>query len=336
MQPPPDIHLMQLGMGMFLSQSLYVAAKLGIPDLLSDGERTCADLANATETDESALYRLMRALAGVGAFAETSPRSFENTPVTDLLSADHPKSMREMILWMNEPPHWEVYSRLIDSVRTGKPSWDMVHGEPVFNYLFKTNKSLGDTFNRAMTSFSNVTIPAILDAYDFSDAKTVADIAGGYGHLLAAILKEHGHLNGVLFDLPTVLEGGSEMMARHGVSDRVTYSAGNFLEAIPVVADVYVLKHIIHDWYDDTNKTILGNIRSVMPAEAKVLIIDAVIPPGNEPHFAKILDLEMLMSPGGMERTAAEFDQLLTSSGFKTSRIIPTMSPVSIVEAVPV
>lgn len=204
----------------------------------------------------------------------------------------------------------------------------------MFSYLFNTNTELGDTFNRAMTGFSHVTIPAVLGAYDFSGAETVADIAGGYGHLLAAVVKANPGTNGVLFELPHVLEGAPKMMDSHGVSDRVSLVAGDFRSEIPVAADIYMLKHIIHDWYDDTNQTILGNIRASMPDHAKVLIIDAVVPEGNVPHPSKFLDLEMLISPGGIERTAGEFETLLTNSGFKLTRIIPTPSPVSIVEAV--
>ncbi len=330
----PDAHLMQLGMGMFPAQAIFVAAKLGIPDQLAAGARSTSDLAQATGTNESSLFRLLRALASMGAFTEVSDRTFANTPVTELLRSDSPQSMRDLILWMSEEPHWAIYSRMIDSVRTGKPIWEDVHGEPVFPYLFETNKPLGDIFNRAMTGFSQVTIPAITASYDFSNAATIADIAGGYGHLLAAVLKEYPSTNGVLFDLPHVLEGAPAMLESEGVADRVKMVGGNFLEEIPVSADIYMLKHIIHDWYDDTNQTILGNVRSAMPDDAKVLIIDGVIPEGNVPHPAKILDLEMLISPGGMERTAAEFEKLLSASGFRLSRIIPTPSPVSIIEAV--
>lgn len=333
-QLPPDAQLMQLGMGMFVSQAIFVAAKLGIPDLLASGPRTTEELAIATHTHERSLFRMLRALASVGAFTEIGPRMFSNTAMTELLMTNHPNSMRDMVLWMNEEPHWAIYSRLIDSVRTGEPIWADVHGEPVFPYLFETNKELGNTFNRAMTSFSQVTIPAILDAYDFSSAATIADIAGGFGHLLAAILKTYPNAQGVLFEAPQVLPGAPSMMERHGVSERVSLVAGDFLQEIPVAADIYVIKHIIHDWYDDTNAKILGNIRASMPDDAKVLIIDAVVPDGNTPHFSKILDLEMLISPGGVERTAAEFEDLITASGFRMTRIIPTHSPVSIVEAV--
>jgi len=239
-----------------------------------------------------------------------------------------------MAIWIGEPDHWKVYGDLLYSVRTGKPAWDNVHGEPVFPYLLNTNKDLGDIFNRAMTSYSHQSIGPVLAAYDFSGAKTIADIAGGYGHLLAAVLASNPNANGVLFDLPAVLSGAPQMLDSYGVADRVELVEGDFFTEVPVVADIYMLKHIIHDWYDDKNQKILGNIRAIMPDDAKVLIIDVVVPEGNEPHFGKIIDLEMLMAPGGVERTPSEFNELLVNSGFKLNRIIQTPGMMSIIEAI--
>jgi len=331
---PADAQLMQLLSGAFIAPAIYTAAKLGIADLLNGGPKTAAQLATETETDERSLYRLLRSLASVGAFEEVAPKTFANTPVTETLRTDAPRSTRDMAIWTGEPDHWKVYGDLLYSVRTGKPAWDNVHGEPVFPYLLKTNKQLGDIFNRAMTSYSHQSIGPVLASYDFSGAKTIADIAGGYGHLLAAVLAANPRADGVLFDLPAVLAGAPQMLDSYGVADRVQLVEGDFFSEIPVVADIYMLKHIIHDWYDDKNQKILGNIRANMPDDGKVLIIDAVVPEGNEPHFAKIIDLEMLMAPGGVERTPTEFNELLVSSGFKLKSIIPTPGMMSIVEAV--
>jgi hypothetical protein len=332
--PPADAQLMQLLSGAFVSSAVYTAAKLGIPDILADGPKTAAELAAKTETDERSLYRLLRALASVGAFEETAPKTFANTPMTETLRSDAPRSTRDMAIWIGEPDHWKVYGDLLYSVRTGKPAWDNVHGEPVFPYLLKTNKELGDIFNRAMTSYSHQSIGPVLATYDFSGVETIADIAGGYGHLLAAVLAANPSAKGVLFDLPAVLAGAPQMLESYGVADRVQVVEGDFLSSIPVAADIYMLKHIIHDWYDDKNQTILRNIRANMPDDAKVLIIEAVVPEGNEPHFSKIIDLEMLIAPGGVERTPSEFEALLRDSGFKLNRIIPTPGMMSIIEAV--
>lgn len=334
LEVPAEAQLMQLVSGAFVSAAIYTAAKLGIADLLADGPKTADQLSAETETDAHSLYRLLRSLASVGAFSEVAPKTFANTPVTETLRSDAPRSTRDLTIWMGEPDHWKVFGHLLHSVKTGKPAWDHVHGEPVFPYLFHTNKELGEIFNRAMTSVSHEAIGPVLEAYDFSGARTIADIGGGYGHVLAAILAENPDAKGVLFDLDVVLKGAAEMMESHGVAERVDLVAGDFFSEIPVTADIYVLKFIIHDWYDDKNQKILGNIRASMPDNGKVLIIDTVVPEGNEPHFSKIIDLEMLMAPGGMERTASEFEKLLADSGFKMTRIIPTKGMMSIVEAV--
>ena len=331
---PPDAQLMQLVSGAFVSAAVYAAAKLGIADMLAGGPKNVTDLARETEMDERSLYRLLRSLASVGAFEEIESKTFQNTPMTETLRSDAPRSTRDLTIWMGEPEHWKVYGDLLYSVKTGKPAWDHVHGEPVFPYLFNTNKELGEIFNRAMTSYSHQSIGPVLEAYDFSEAATIADIAGGYGHLLAAVLAANPDANGVLFDLPAVLKGAPQMMESYGVSDRVELVEGDFFAEIPVKADIYMLKHIIHDWYDDNNQKILRNIRANMPDDGKVLIIETVVPEGNDPHFSKIIDLEMLMSPGGVERTPTEFEQLLNGSGFKLNRIIPTPGMMSIVEAV--
>ncbi|MFN0279846.1 MAG: methyltransferase [Pyrinomonadaceae bacterium] len=330
---PPEGKVMQLIMGGFVSQAVYVAAKLGIADLLAVGEKTTADLAAASGADERSLYRLLRTLASLGVFTETSDRTFANTSMSDTMLADSPTSLRAMLLMIGDPEHGRVINDMEYSVRTGKPAWEHVHGDPVFKYCFETNKNFGDLFNHAMTSLSHSEIAAVLSVYDFSGINTMADIAGGYGHLLGAILQKHPSMNGVLFDLETVLEGAPAMLESYGVSDRVRLVEGDFFTDIPVAADAYIMKHIIHDWYDDNCEKIFGCIRRSMPDDARVLIVDAVIPPGNDPHPGKLLDLEMLISPGGVERTAAEFETLLTNSGFRLNRIIPTPSPVSIVEA---
>ncbi len=330
---PPEAQIMNLAMGSFMTQAVFVAAKLGIADLLAAGEKTAADLALAKETDERSLYRLLRTLASLGVFTETSDKTFANNAVSETMLADSPTSMRAMILMIGDPEHGRVINDLEYSVRTGKPAWEHVHGVPVFKYFFETNKELGNIFNQAMTSGSHSQIVAVLDAYDFSGIGTIADIAGGHGHLLGGILRKYPEINGVLFDLGVVLKGAPEMLASYGVKNRVELVEGDFFTNIPVVADAYIMKHIIHDWYDDNCEKILGCIRRSMPDDGRLLIVDAVIPPGNDPHPGKLLDLEMLVAPGGVERTAAEFETLLTNSGFKLSRIIPTRSPVSIVEA---
>jgi len=332
-QIPPEGQIMQLVSGAFVAQAVWVAAKLKIADLVADGAKTTAELAAKTETDESSLYRLLRSLASLGVFTETGDRTFANTPTSETLRADSPTSLRPMVLMIADPEHNRVVSDLEYSVRTGKPAWEHVHGVPVFEYFYETNKELGDIFNQAMTAGSHLQIKAVLEAYDFSGIGTLADIAGGHGHVLGGILKEYPSMKGILFDLGVVLAGAPEMLASYGVTDRVEMVEGDFFSGIPVTADAYLMKHIIHDWDDEKCEKILGNIRRSMPDTGRVLIVDSVIPPGNDPHPGKMLDLEMLIAPGGLERTEAQFKTLLNNSGFELTRIIPTSSPVSIVEA---
>lgn len=323
---------MQLAMGGFAAQAVYVGAKLRIADMVADGPKTTAELAAVSGVHERSLYRLLRCLASLGVFTEVADRTFANTPASETLIADSPESMRAMVLMIGDPEHGRVINDLEYSVRTGKTAWDHVHGVPVFKYFFEVNKEFGDIFNQAMTSGSHPQIGAVLAAYDFSGFGTIADIAGGHGHLVGGILQKYPQARGILFDLGVVLAGAPEMLRSYGVEDRVELVEGDFFSEIPVVADAYILKHIIHDWDDDKCEIILGSIRRSMPDDGRVLIVDAVIPPGNEPHPGKLLDLEMLIAPGGLERTAAEFETLLKNSGLELTRIVPTQSPVSIIE----
>jgi hypothetical protein len=331
---PTEAVLGQIMMGAFTSQAVYVAAKLGIADLVKDNPRSVADLAAATATHAGALYRVLRALASIGVFTETEPKTFALTPFAEPLLSDRAGSMRDMAIWIGEEPHWRVYGEMLHSVRTGETAFERVHGEEVFPYLFETNRALGDIFNRAMTSFSSSVAPAVAEAYDTAGAKTLVDIAGGHGLLLAAFLKANPQLKGVLFDVPTVIEGAGAVLESEGVAARVETATGDFFHSVPAGGDLYMMKHIIHDWDDARSLEILKNIRSAMNDDGRVLIVEMVVREGNEPDFSKIMDLEMLVTPGGIERTAAEYRELLAQAGLHLTRIVPTASPYSIVEAV--
>ena len=236
-KPPPEAQLMQLTSGCLVAPAIYVITKLGIPDILKDGPRSSDELAEATASDPDALYRVLRATASVGVLEESDGRVFSNSPLSDTLREDWPRSTKAITLWMLEPAHWRVYGDLMYSVKTGKTAWDNVYGEPCFESLFGAMRDLGDIFNRAMTSYSLQTIPPILAAYDFSAFGTIADIAGGYGHVLGAILKEYPSAKGILFDMPVVLDGATAMLESYGVRDRVELVSGDFIEAVPVIAD---------------------------------------------------------------------------------------------------
>ncbi|MBD0373111.1 MAG: methyltransferase [Pyrinomonadaceae bacterium] len=329
----PEAHLLQLLFGALLSQALYVAAKLGLADLLAEKPLPASELAAATHSDERALYRVLRSLASVGVFREVEPKVFALTPTASLLRSDVPNSMRNGAIFMGEEWHWRVWGNTLHSVRTGKSAWGAVHGVEVFDY-FSAKPEQYEIFNRAMTDMSVSTAPAIVEAYDFNGIETLADIAGGHGFLLAQVLKANPKMKGILFDVAPVIAGAGSMLEKEGVAGRVETVVGNFFESIPAGADAYMMKHIIHDWQDEDCIRILRNINAVLKPEGKVLIIETIVPEGSEPHYSKLLDLEMLTSPGGLERTAEEYKELLAAAGLRLNRIVQTKSPFSIIEGV--
>jgi hypothetical protein len=328
----PEQFITQVAFGALMTQALYVVAKLGIADLLAEGPQTVSQLAARTETHERSLYRILRSLSSVGIFQEVEPKVFALTPYAEPLRSDAPGSMRNGAIFMGEAWHWSVWGNLLHSARTGKPAWGHTHGAEVFDY-FAVNPEQAEIFNGAMTDMSMGVAPAIVEAYDFSAFKTLADIAGGHGYLLAQILKSNPDVSGVLFDVQPVIEGAGELLEAQGVASRVEKVSGDFFESVPA-ADAYIMKHIIHDWDDERAATLLKNIRAAMNRDARVLIVESVVPEGVGPHYSKLLDLEMLVSPGGVERTPEEYAALLAEAGLRLTRILPTRSPFSIIEAV--
>jgi O-methyltransferase len=340
-QPPqvaPDTEAMQqvfqLGMGFIVSAALGTAIQFDIPRHLADGPRTTADLARVTSTDEGALYRLLRALSTVGVFEETSPRTFALTRVGQLLRPGAPGGAREMVLWMCDAFHYRVYAEMPAAIRSGEAIGEKVVGMPVFEYLAR-DPALAERFNNAMTAFSATVAPAALEAYDFSGINVLVDIAGGHGMILASILRKYPGMRGILFDLEHVLAGNR--LAELGVKDRVEPVAGDFFKAVPKGGDAYVMKHIIHDWDDEKALTILKNIRTALEGkpQGRIILLETVVQPGNQPDMGKLIDLEMLLLPGGKERTADEFAALFDRSGFTLTRVVPTQSPLSVIEARP-
>ena len=328
---PPSAQVLGMAFGYVLARSVHVAAKLGIADLLKDGPQKVAALAAATETHAGALYRVLRALAANGIFVETEPHTFGLTPLAETLRSDVPGSIRPMVLFVGDDMHWAVYGKFAESVRTGKTGMELAFGLPAFEYI-NLHPEDAKVFNDAMRSHSAMAIPAIIEAYDFGQFGIIADIAGGQGHLLAAILDRYPKAQGILFDLPQAIEHARSVALLNGNARLI---GGSFFESVPEGADAYMLKHIIHDWDDAAAQKILESCRRAMSADGKLLIIEMILPEMNEPGFAKILDLEMLAIPGGKERTTEEYAALLAAAGFKLTRVVPTRSPVSILEAVP-
>nr|WP_202978865.1 methyltransferase [Halomicronema hongdechloris] len=327
--------LTQMATGHWLAQSIYVAAKLGLADYLTDGPQAYQALATATTSHAPSLYRLLRALASVGIFVEQDPGEFALTPLAYYLRSDVPDSLRAMAL-MNGEEHYQAWGNLLHSIQTGESAFTSMYGMPVFQYLGQTPAAAA-VFDQAMISYSSMEIPAVLDAYDMAGVTTVVDVAGGRGGFLAAILARYPQIQGILFDQPGVASGAQAYLAERGVHDRVQWVGGDFFEAVPTGGDIYLLKHILHDWGDADCGRILRTCHQAMAKTARLLVVEMVIPGGNAPHPGKFLDLNMLvMCDGGRERTAAEYRQLLETTGFQLGQILPTQAPVSVIEAVPV
>jgi len=331
---PPEAVLTQMLVAPLVTQALRVVAELGVADLLATKARRSVDeLAAETGTHAASLYRFMRALAGCGVFAETEGRVFELTPMAELLRADVEGSMRDLAIFMGADWHWQVWGDAPYSARTGKVAWEHVHGKEVFPY-FAGNAEAARVFDNAMTSLSKMVSKAVVEAYDFSSIVKLADIAGGHGSLLSAILRANPHLKGLLFDVPQVIAGAHAHVEAEGLGQVIELASGNFFESVSGGADAYMMKHIIHDWDDARALSILKNCHRAMPEDGKLLLVEMVVPEGNEPHFAKIQDLEMMLSPGGLERTGDEYRALFAAAGFELTRIIPTASPMSVIEGV--
>lgn len=333
-EPAPQEQMARMVVGYWVSQSIYVAAKLGIADRLAAGPQSAADLAAATATDPRSLYRLLRALASVGIFSEGADGRFGLTPLADCLRSDVPGSQLAMALMMGEE-HYRCWGDLLESVRTGRTAFDRLYGQPIFEYLGERSEQ-AQVFDAAMTAIHGRETQAMLDAYDLSGIGTLADIGGGNGSNLIGVLQRYPAMKGLLFDLPHVVGRAREGLVRAGLGDRCRVVEGDFFATIPEGADAYFLRHIIHDWDDARALTILRNIRRAMPDGARLLVVEHVLPPGNDPSFGKLLDLNMLLLPGGMERTEAEFRKLYGEAGFRLTRVVPTQGDLSVVEGVAV
>lgn len=323
--------LMQLLAGFRVTQAIHVAATLRIPDLLADGPRSVDELAESAGADSTALYRLLRALAAVGIFQEDGDRRFSLTPLSERLRSDVPASLRDWALLMGRPYFWRSWGNLEHSIRTGENAFRSLHGTDVWAWRAGEPEESA-IFDGAMKALTGAANQAILDAYDFGQFGTIVDVGGGNGALLASILGEHPAARGILFDQPHVVDKAGDVLKP--VADRVETVAGSFFESVPAGGDAYVLKMIIHDWDDDEAATILHACREAMPAGAKVLVIERILAPPNEGAEGKFSDLNMLVMPGGRERTEAEFEALFDLAGLRLAGVAPTRSGFAVIEAV--
>jgi hypothetical protein len=330
---PPFARIYQMATGYRISRALYVVTELGIADLLKDGPKSAETLAAGTESNPDALFRVLRALASLGVFAETGTREFALTPLSEILRSDVPGSIRDGVLFLGEDLHWAVYQELGYSVRTGQPAFDHVFGQELWQYLSEhPEKSV--LVDRAMAAASGSLGPAVAEAYDFSKFQTIMDVGGGTGTLLAAILNKYSRPRGIVFDLPHAIE---HARAAHLLPNgRGEWIAGDFFHAIPPGADAYLFKQVIHDWPDEKARAILEQCHHAMAGAGTLLLVEQLIPPDSSPHFSKFADLEMLVLQNGRERTKEDFDRLLADAGFRLNRIVQTKSPMWIIEGSPV
>lgn len=329
----PAGQLLHLITGFWTSQAIHVAAELGIADLLGRKPQSVEELARKSGADADALHRLLRALAGVGVVAEPVPRQFALSPMTVLLREDTPGNLRAFARFQGEGWHWGCWGDLLSTVRSGKPATLLRHGAAnCFEYLANHPES-ARRFDDAMGAYSAQVHAAVVDAYDFSGAARIADIGGGTGTLLATVLSAAPRADGILFDRAAVLAGAPEVLQAHGVAARCSMVAGDFFASVPVSADLFLLSAILHDWDDEPAAAILRQVAAAMPAGARILIVENVIPDDAQPHPGKLIDLEMLVVAGGRERTEAQFAALFASAGLRLSRVVSTAVSASIIEA---
>jgi hypothetical protein len=329
----PSVALRRLVNGYQVSQAIHVAAKLGIADLLGDGPRGSDELAVATGTHAPTLYRLLRALASVGVFREEDGGRFALTPLGECLRSDAPEPVGGWAAFIGEPYHWQAWSALTHSVRTGENAFRHVHGMDPWTFR-EAHPELSVGFDRAMMARSRQVSQSVLAAYDFGRFASVVDVGGGNGAFLATILAKYPGMRGVLFDQPHVVAGAAPILEGAGVTDRCLVVGGSFFEEVPAGYDAYVFKAILHDWDDERCFQILRTCRRAMAESAALLVVEQELGPPNEGAAAKFSDLNMLVAPGGQERTPEEYAALFGATGFGFAGWVPTRIGVSVFQGV--
>lgn len=331
---PPHVQLIQMGVAIWQARAVYAAAELGLVDILADGPCLVDELARQTGTHAPSLARLLRALASCGLVEEGRDGQFTSTALGNALREGAPGAARATILTIAGSWQWKAWDQFLHTLRTGESGTKAAFGKDLFGFL--ADEPLHSTrFNDAMVGMHGAVASAVVTAYDFTQFKSIVDVGGGKGALLAAILKDQPQMRGLLFDLPETAKAAQEYIATSGLEARCAFQSGNFFECVPPGHDAYVLAHVLHDWNDDEAVAILRRCREAMPTEARLLILEAVLPDGNIPHHGKLMDLLMLTVTGGTERSRGEFAQILAKSGFELSHVYPTGTHQSVIEALP-
>lgn len=337
---PPGVALYQLAIGHYVSRALYLAAKLGLADLLRAGPLNALDLAKASDTHAPSLRRVMRLLASVGVFRESDDGMFALEPLGELLCADAPGSMRASVMLFSGVGIQDSWKELEYCVRTGEPAFRKHDPDADPFTTMSADPEAAALFDKAMATFAPATAAAVAAAYDFSVFGKVADVGGGNGALLIGILRANPALRGLLFDQPHVAGRAKESVDAAGMSDRLEIVGGSFFERIPSGADAYLLKHVIHDWNDERATEILSRVRAAMKRDGKLLIVEGVYPPSIdrslESRGAAANDVNMLVCTGGRQRSEQEFRDLFAAAGFRLTRVVQTPARVAVIEGEPV
>ena len=326
--------LMEMTIAPWGGELLLQAAQMNLADKFAGDEpRTAAELAAEYGMRHRELYRYLRSLTGLGLLASAGSDSFRLTDLGAALRTGAPGAARSAVIALvgdMVKPAWKAFDH---GLFTGDPGFEKAHGMGLFEYC-QANPGMAQLFSETMVGFHGREPPAVAEAYDFSGIGSLVDVGGASGNMLGHVLSRHPNVRGVLYDLPHVVVDAPPLLATFGVEDRVTIESGSFFDSVPAGHDAYLLSHIIHDWDDGENATILKNVREAMNPDGKLLIVEMVLPEGDEPHMGKMLDMMMLLVPGGEERTPSEYAALLEPNGFRVERVVPTASAVSVVEAV--
>lgn len=325
-----EAHLMQMIVSKWVSKPLYAAVELELAEILADGPKTIEEMANITQTQKPFLYRMIRALASIGIFAESDEGMFKMTPLAEALRSDTICSAVRLFHAAWSDRAWSYFLRC---VRTGKSGFEAAYGEPLPVWL-ENNPAAASVFDEANANKAAVSHRTVVDVVDFGGVKSVTDVGGGTGALLLEILEALPKVMGTVAELPSVSRKAEELIKARGLSNRCRSLVCDFFISVPPGSDIYILSHILHDWSDECSRSILTRCREAMSPQSRLLIIEMIVPPGNEPSLAKLLDLEMMVMTGGRERTKEEFEELLTSTGFELNQIISTKENISVLEAV--
>lgn len=319
--PPPQALIMDTVFGFFWARTLQVFAELGVADAIAAGR------------DPGVTDRFLRAAAALG-LLRSMDGGYQLTPLGEALRGDVPGSMRGFVAAVLGGGHYRGWGSLAEAARTGECAFDKVHGEDIWSYFTKTNPAEGHMFNQAMAGSSAMIVQSVLANYVFPERGLFVDVAGGNGMMLSAILQARPQARGIVMDLPFTAPAAAATLAAQGVADRCEFVAGDFFQGVPAGGDLYAMKWILHDWNDERAGVILRGVHRAMPAPAKLLLVEAVVPEGDDAQFGRMMDLNMMVMCGGKERTESEWRQLLNAHGFALSRVVPMPGPVSLLEAV--